>query len=84
MAEGLYSAFIDPPYRLSWTQAECESGFDEFISLLHLTSPLEVFAWDTDWSNYFDAGHEWWGSHFWTALVDDGTAICVIGASTTD
>ena len=26
------------------------------------TEELDVYEWTTDWSNYFDDGHEWWGT----------------------
>ena len=43
-----------------------------------------VMAWSTDWSNYFEAGKEWWGAFYWTILLEEKQEIIVIGASATD
>ncbi|MEZ4234050.1 MAG: hypothetical protein R3B89_33055 [Polyangiaceae bacterium] len=33
---------------------------------LRETAHLKIHEWATDWSNYFDAGREWWGTYCWT------------------
>lgn len=38
----------------------------------------------TDWSNYFDAGKEWWGTFYWTVFNKKNNTIMVLGASETD
>ena len=45
---------------------------------------LEIYEWDTDWSDYFNDGREWWGTLCLT--VYDGTLrrFAVITASATD
>lgn len=27
-----------------------------------------IYSWSDDWSNYFDAGKEWWGTFYWTVF----------------
>lgn len=48
------------------------------------TDELEIYEWDTDWSDYFNDGREWWGTLCLT--VYDGTLrrFAVITASATD
>ncbi|MBO4314063.1 MAG: hypothetical protein J5838_07185, partial [Desulfovibrio sp.] len=48
------------------------------------TAPLSVFEWSTDGSNYFDAGHEWWGAACWSIYDDSLDRYVVITASATD
>lgn len=48
------------------------------------SSHLRIHRWPTDWSNYFAAGHEWWGASFWTIEDTRNGWITVIGASSTD
>ncbi|WNO10071.1 hypothetical protein [Teredinibacter sp. KSP-S5-2] len=43
-----------------------------------------IEEWPTNWSNYFDAGNEWWGSFLWSVLDKKNKWVTVIGASTTD
>ncbi len=45
---------------------------------------LEIYSWSDDWSNYFNAGKEWWGTFFWTILNRKQKTITVIGGSSTD
>jgi hypothetical protein len=47
-------------------------------------SKYEIYSWSDDWSNYFDAGKEWWGCFYWTLLDPENKTVTVIGASTTD
>lgn len=44
----------------------------------------EIYKWSDDWSNYFDAGKEWWGTFYWTLLNKDTKQVIVIGASASD
>lgn len=48
------------------------------------TAGLEVFEWTTDWSDYFDDGHEWWGTLCLTVYDDTLNRFVVIMASATD
>lgn len=45
---------------------------------------LEVYEWTTDWSNYFDDGHEWWGAACWSVYDKAMDRFVIIMASTTD
>lgn len=54
------------------------------INSLQNTNHLIIYKWSDDWSNYFTAGKEWWGTFFWTIFDNDRRTIIVIGASTTD
>ena len=53
-------AFLKPPYGCNYTEAD----FDKVNATLFPsgTDSLEIFEWSTDWSDYFDDGHEWWGA----------------------
>lgn len=62
---------------------------DDFVKINHALFPngaesLEVYEWTTDWSNYFDAGHEWWGAGCWSVYDRSLNRYVVIMASTTD
>ncbi len=48
------------------------------------TDELEVYEWTTDWSSYFDEGHEWWGAACWSVYDKQMNRYVVILASTTD
>lgn len=48
------------------------------------TNELEVYEWTTDWSDYFDAGHEWWGAACWSVYDKTLNRYAVIMASATD
>ncbi len=48
------------------------------------TDGLEVYRWTTDWSNYFDDGHEWWGTLCLTVYDKRMGRYAVILASATD
>jgi hypothetical protein len=43
-----------------------------------------IDQWKTDWSTYFDAGHEWWASFLWSLARPNTNNIVVIAASSTD
>ena len=48
------------------------------------TDGLEVYEWTTDWSGYFDDGHEWWGAACWSVYDKRMGRYVIIMASTTD
>tara|TARA_R100001132_G_scaffold27455_1_gene33721 strand:- start:17013 stop:17204 length:192 start_codon:yes stop_codon:yes gene_type:complete len=59
--------------------------FDKFLNVIICGSEDSIiFQWPTNWSNYFEAGDEWWGSFLWSVSNPDGNQIVVIAASTTD
>ena len=43
-----------------------------------------IYKWSDDWSNYFDAGKEWWGTYCWTIYNPYNNIITVITGSSTD
>ncbi len=55
------------------------------ISLLGLDAVQPVVhRWSTEWTNYFDAGREWWGTFCWTIQRPADRVIVVLLASSTD
>ena len=58
------------PYWYAFLEAPHEYGRydpEDFIKVNKTLFPygeddLEVYEWSTDWSDYFEAGHEWWGA----------------------
>jgi len=48
------------------------------------TDELEVYGWSTDWSTYFDAGHEWWGTLCYSIYDKKLDRYVVLIASATD
>ena len=75
-------AFLQPPYPNGYTDAD----FDRVNAALfpNGTDELEIFEWTTGWSEYFDDGHEWWGTLCLTVLDKTLGRIVVILASATD
>lgn len=75
-------AFLHTPHGTGY-------GKDDFNNINHVLFPnssesLEVYEWTTDWSNYFDDGHEWWGAACWSIYDRSLNRFVVIMASTTD
>lgn len=76
-----WHAFLEPPYGTSYSKAD----FVEFNNILFPTKDdLEVYRWNDDFSNYFNAGKEWWGTGFWSIYSIRTGIFVVIGASLTD
>ena len=75
-------AFSEPPHGTGYGKKD----FDRINSVLFPdgAASLEVFEWTTDWSNYFDDGHEWWGAGCWSVYDRSLNRYVVIMASTTD
>ena len=75
-------AFLCPPYPCGYTDAD----FDRLNAALfpNGTDGLEVYEWTTDWSDYFDEGHEWWGTLCLTVYDKSLDRFAVIMASATD
>ncbi len=48
------------------------------------TDRLEAYKWTTDWSDYFEDGHEWWGTLCLTVYDNSMGRFAVIMASATD
>ncbi|MBQ6907500.1 MAG: hypothetical protein IJT38_03700 [Clostridia bacterium] len=75
-------AFLYPPHRNSYNGRD----FVRVNAALfpNGTDGLEVFEWNTDWSEYFDEGHEWWGALCLTAYDKTLDRFVIIMASATD
>ena len=90
-------AYPDPmkgeqiPYWYAFWETPHTSGYgpDDFRKVNSVLFPqgtdeLEVYEWTTDWSNYFEDGHEWWGTACWSVYDKRMNRYAVILASTTD
>jgi hypothetical protein len=84
--DGYKTAFFHPPYGLQASddeQATLFVGINRFV-LGEDSVRVEITEWSTDWSDYFEAGHEWWGAFYWTIRRSGTTRMTVVGASSTD
>jgi hypothetical protein len=84
--DGYKTAFFHPPYCLQGSpreKADLFVGINRFV-LGEEQERAEIFSWSTDWSNYFDAGHEWWGAFLWTIRAAGSRRVVVVAASSTD
>ena len=75
-------AFLCPPHGNSYTDRDFERVND--VLFPGGTECLEVYRWTTDWSDYFDEGHEWWGALCLTVYDRTLERVVVITASATD
>ena len=48
------------------------------------TDALDIFEWTTDWSDFFDAGHEWYGACCWSVYDKRMNRYIVMLVSATD
>ena len=48
------------------------------------TDALDIYEWTTDWSDYFDAGHEWYGACCWSVYDKAMKRYVVMLVSATD
>ena len=48
------------------------------------TDALEIYEWTTDWSDLFDAGHEWYGACCWSIYDKSMNRYVVMLVSATD
>ena len=48
------------------------------------TDVLDIYAWTTDWSDYFDDGHEWYGACCWSVYDKTLNRYAVMLVSATD
>jgi hypothetical protein len=83
--DGYKTAYFLPPHGLRTGHGN-KPYFEHINALVLGPNPkeCEIYSWGTDWSNYFDAGKEWWGAFYWTIHRPHSDIITVIGASTTD
>ena len=78
-----------PYWYAFWEIPHTSYGPDDFCKVNSALFPegtdgLEVYEWTTDWSNYFEDGHEWWGTACWSIYDSRMNRYVVIMASTTD
>ncbi len=53
------------------------------IDNLHDTAHLRFASWSTEWSTFFAAGTEWWGSFCWTVHnLETGRTIALFASAT--
>ncbi|WP_179008826.1 hypothetical protein [Winogradskyella forsetii] len=84
---GFAQAFLDPVhgFRVSNNIFETGKYFIDFCEFLFSDlNKIEILKWNTDCSNYFDDGKEWWGTHFWTVYNPIKNYYIGILASDTD
>ena len=79
------------PYWYAFWETPHPSGYgpDDFRRVNSVLFPegingLEVYEWTTDWSNFFDDGHEWWGAACWSVYNRHMGRYVVMMASETD
>jgi hypothetical protein len=48
------------------------------------TDALDIYEWTTDWSDFFDAGHEWYGACCWSVYDKSLNRYVVMLVSATD
>lgn len=94
-AQCLFMGFSDPPYGMKVSKGAVQSLFERWCGLLGLRPEdgVEVLDWvgdfdkepmRSDWSNYFDAGKDWWGIWCLTIWNPVEHTIGVVAASSTD
>lgn len=88
VTQGYADAFLKPPHsfgKSNMTNFDIGKLFLEFNEFLFDDiNKIIVYSWQTDCSNYFDTGKEWWGSFFWTVYNPTKKWYIGIAASTTD
>ena len=75
-------AFLHPPHGNGCTGADFVKVNEALFP--QGTEALEVWAWTTDWSDYFNEGHEWWGALCLTVYDRRMDRFAVILAAATD
>ena len=86
VTKGYKSAFYRPPYPMELPASRMDSLYRSMNERLfrNLKQVNEIYNWSTDWSSYFDQGHEWWGAFLWTGQRDQNSPIVWMGASASD
>jgi len=90
MTDAYAEAFSEAAHGISIRRPKLRDLCNEWFATINgellggLHDDLIITQWTTDWSNWFDAGHEYWGSFFWTVRPPDRPWTVAITASTTD
>lgn len=81
-------AFFEPPHTFASGKTPAQQGrfFLDFCALLfgRRLDQVEVYGWNTDCSDYFADGREWWGTYFWTVYSREYETYVGITGSATD
>ncbi|NME68525.1 hypothetical protein [Flammeovirga aprica] len=80
-------AFMEPPFSIQIGKTIKEQGeyLIEFMNYIFSDlKKIEIMKWSTDYSPYFDAGKEWWGTFFWTVYNPEKDWYIGICGSSTD
>lgn len=78
------------PYWFAFLEPPCKTPYSivDFIAFNDCLFPnkehIQVYRWNDNFSNYFDAGKEWWGTGLWSVYDTDSKVFVIIGASLTD
>lgn len=81
----IYALFCDPHSSGNIIGEKYDNLIRKFFSaFLSSKENYIIYQLSNDWSNYFDAGKEWWGTFFWTLYDKTTNQITVIAASITD
>ncbi len=82
---GYAYAFTQPPHRLRLDHGDVQRLFREIDDdvLGRPDESTEIWKWSTDWAEYFEHGHEWWGAFAWTVRRPEAELWALL-ASTTD
>jgi hypothetical protein len=84
---GYHYAFYYPPYNLQGLRDENGYSLEWLFSAMNHAlfgddnEALTIYAWSTDWADYFNQGHEWWGSFLWTVYSTQTKLMVGIAAS---
>lgn len=84
---GFTYALLDPPYGLGMGKGnETAAHFERLLLTMfeEFKVSWEIREWSHDWSNFFEAGSDWWGCFFWTMASISRPYVLAIGASSTD
>jgi len=87
-------AFLEPPHGTgpvvrSGKTVRNKYGREDFEIINRALFPkgtdeLEIYEWSTDWSDYFEEGHEWWGTICCSIYDKSMNRYAVLMASATD
>ncbi len=83
---GYAYAFSSPPYGVRVSAEETAELFEKINAFVlgGISSSSVIYRWPTGWSNYFEAGDEWWGSFPWTFANPGTSNVVTLAASATD